>query len=180
MRECGLENFTIEVIERCETPEQTKARERFWIKVLKCKLPNGYNQSDGGESVKPKNWRRAAQFGRSLIEMTIAESLKRFRKEFRLTQKSVADTLKISQQSYQVYEKDSVPSARIILELATKFSVSADYLLGLTDVPRPVPADRKLVAAIAACRDTIQEVLAQVDKEIADQQSPQPSQGAAQ
>jgi len=112
--------------------------------------------------------------------MTIAESLKRFRKEFRLTQKSVADTLKISQQSYQVYEKDSVPSARIILELATKFSVSADYLLGLTDVPRPVPADRKLVAAIAACRDTIQEVLAQVDKEIADQQSPQPSQGAAQ
>ena len=49
MRECGLENFTIEVIERCETLEQAKRQERFWIRVLNSKVPNGYNQSDGGE-----------------------------------------------------------------------------------------------------------------------------------
>ena len=46
MRTCELENFTLEVIERCET--QSQANERFWIKVLKCRVPNGYNQSNGG------------------------------------------------------------------------------------------------------------------------------------
>ena len=33
MRQCGLENFTIEVIETCETQG-----ERFWIKFLNCTI----------------------------------------------------------------------------------------------------------------------------------------------
>ena len=49
MRKCGLENFTIEGIERCETLEQAKHQECFWIRVLNCTVPNGYNQSNGGE-----------------------------------------------------------------------------------------------------------------------------------
>ena len=49
MRQCGLDNFTIEVIEICETAEQARQREIFWINVLKCKMPNGYNRSNGGE-----------------------------------------------------------------------------------------------------------------------------------
>lgn len=55
MRDCGLENFTIEVIERCETQAQLNERERFWIRVLNCKLPNGYNQNDGGTGGCRKN-----------------------------------------------------------------------------------------------------------------------------
>ena len=49
MRDCGLENFTIEVIERCETQAQANERERFWIRVLNCRMSNGYNRSNGGE-----------------------------------------------------------------------------------------------------------------------------------
>ena len=30
---CGLENFTIEIIEKCEMQEQANKRERFWINV---------------------------------------------------------------------------------------------------------------------------------------------------
>ena len=48
MRECGLENFTIEIIERCENQNELNEREKFWIKVLKSKSPNGYNLSNGG------------------------------------------------------------------------------------------------------------------------------------
>ena len=55
MRDCGLENFTIEVIERCETQAQLNERERFWIRVLNCKVPNGYNQNDGGAGSCRKN-----------------------------------------------------------------------------------------------------------------------------
>ena len=67
--------------------------------------------------------------------MTVAESLKRFRKEFSLKQKDIAAMLGVSPQAYQVYENKSVPSANIIVKLANAYNVSADYLLGLSDVP---------------------------------------------
>lgn len=39
----------IEVIEECETQEQLNEREKFWIRKLNCKHPNGYNFTEGGE-----------------------------------------------------------------------------------------------------------------------------------
>lgn len=70
--------------------------------------------------------------------MTIGESLKRFRKEMGLNQRQVATNLEIPYQSYQGYEYDrNVPSANVIIKLATIFNVSTDYLLGLSDVPNP-------------------------------------------
>ena len=60
MRDCGLENFTIEIIEHCENQAELNEREKFWIKVLKSKIPYGYNQIDGGggfqKSSKRKNF----------------------------------------------------------------------------------------------------------------------------
>ena len=60
MRECGLENFTVEIIEHCENQAELNEREKFWIKVLKSKIPYGYNQIDGGggfqKSSKRKNF----------------------------------------------------------------------------------------------------------------------------
>ena len=49
MRQLGLDKFIIEVIEECETPEQANERERALIKSFNCKVPNGYNLTDGGE-----------------------------------------------------------------------------------------------------------------------------------
>lgn len=70
--------------------------------------------------------------------MTINEALQRFRKEYHLTRKEVADALGIKPQSYIYEKKDVTPSAKVICDLARAYSVSADYLLGLTDDPRPV------------------------------------------
>lgn len=52
IRKYGRENFKIEVLEECETPEQLNEREIFWIAKLNCKHPNGYNVTGGGESSK--------------------------------------------------------------------------------------------------------------------------------
>lgn len=52
MKECGAENFTIEVIEYCENQDHLNERESFWIKVLNCKVPNGYNLRKGGGGSK--------------------------------------------------------------------------------------------------------------------------------
>ena len=49
IRKYGWENFSVEVLEECDTKEQLNEREIFWIAALNCKTPNGYNRSDGGE-----------------------------------------------------------------------------------------------------------------------------------
>lgn len=51
IRKYGAENFTIEVLEECDTREQLNEREIFWIATLNCKAPNGYNLTDGGEGM---------------------------------------------------------------------------------------------------------------------------------
>ena len=72
----------------------------------------------------------------------IGESLNRFRKAFNLTQAQVADKLGILQQSYYKYEAGrNMPPASIILDLAGAYDVSADYLLGRSDEPRPPKLD---------------------------------------
>lgn len=49
IRKYGVENFSIEILEECDTCEQLNEREMFWIAALDRKHPNGYNFSDGGE-----------------------------------------------------------------------------------------------------------------------------------
>ena len=88
--------------------------------------------------------------------MTIAESLRRFRKEFKLSQKQVADTLGIKQPSYQIYESKTKPSAEVIIKLADAFDVTTDYLLGRSDEPRPPKFDAKTLALLRAMEDKFQ------------------------
>ena len=52
-------NFTVEVIEECETLEQLNEREIFWIAFFNCKHPNGYNLTDGGRNAIPSAESRA-------------------------------------------------------------------------------------------------------------------------
>jgi len=75
----------------------------------------------------------------SQIKERIGESLKRCRKNFNQTQGAVAEGLGILQQTYYKNEAGrAVPSALIIFKLAEHYNVSADYLLGLSDEPRPL------------------------------------------
>lgn len=99
--------------------------------------------------------------------MTIAKALKRFRKDLKLSQREVADVWGVTPQAYQIYERDKdavIPSAEVLKKIAVAFNVSMDYLVGLSDTPRPVPADKALVDAIKNARDSIQKVLSEVDR----------------
>ena len=74
--------------------------------------------------------------------MTIGEALKRFRTEFYLKQDDVADVLQVTRQAYHFYEKDKAnPPSQKILDLASTYDVSTDYLLGRSDEPRPPKFD---------------------------------------
>ena len=102
--------------------------------------------------------------------MEIKESLKRFRKEFKLNQTQVATTLEIPYQSYQCYEYGkNIPSASIIVKLATAYNVSADYLLGLSDDPNSnntqntlsgiSEIDKELIAALVDSQKSLKIAL---------------------
>lgn len=97
--------------------------------------------------------------------MTFGESLKRFRVSLGLNQKEFADVFNMKPPLYQRYESGkTTPSVDFIYKITNKYGVSADYLLGLSDTPRPVPADKALVDAIKNARDSIQKVLSEVDR----------------
>lgn len=46
----GWENFTVEILEVCETLEQLNEREKFWIAKYNSIAPNGYNLTEGGNN----------------------------------------------------------------------------------------------------------------------------------
>ena len=65
------------------------------------------------------------------FKMTVAEGLRRFRKEKKLTQSEVAHVLGIHQQAYQRYEVGKVlPIITVLIKLADAYNVSIDYLVG--------------------------------------------------
>ncbi|MBO4779055.1 MAG: helix-turn-helix transcriptional regulator [Selenomonadaceae bacterium] len=92
--------------------------------------------------------------------MTTGEALKRFRQEFGLKQKTVAQQVGVLPQVYSRYENDQrPPTVAILMTLAKAYGVTTDYLLGLTDTPRPAPDNAALLNALLDCRDLIQSAL---------------------
>lgn len=81
IQQCGIENFTIEIIERCQIQEQLNGREIFWIRVLNSKQPYGYNATIGGGGYQKKFTLsfRAKNFGKKewikLARMAIQDRL---------------------------------------------------------------------------------------------------------
>lgn len=68
--------------------------------------------------------------------MTLSDGLRRFRKEFKLTQKQIASGIGVAESLYQRYEYGKVvPSATVLVDIAESFNVSIDYLVGRTDNP---------------------------------------------
>lgn len=68
----------------------------------------------------------------------IGERLLDLRKDAGLTQDQLATALKINKHSISSYERDkSEPPDALKIEMARFFDVSVDFLLGLTNDPRP-------------------------------------------
>lgn len=69
--------------------------------------------------------------------MNLSEGLKRFRNEFCITQKEVADNAHISIRNYQDYEYGKVvPTATVLIAIANFYDISLDYLVGRSDNPK--------------------------------------------
>ena len=66
--------------------------------------------------------------------MDLSNSLKKFRKEMKVTQSQAAACAGVSVRIYQEYEYGkSVPTATVLIALADAYNVSLDYLCGRTE-----------------------------------------------
>ncbi len=65
--------------------------------------------------------------------------LKQLRKEHGYTQTDLAKLIGMEQNNYSKYERGEREIGRkTIIKLCQVYNISADYLLGLTDEPRPL------------------------------------------
>ncbi len=79
----------------------------------------------------------------------LASNIKSCRKEKRMTQQELADTLHVSQQTVGAWETGrAVPGADTLNELADFFGVTADYLLGRTPTPEFTAKEEKDIQSV--------------------------------
>ena len=125
----GIEHFTFEIIEECDTKEELNERERYWIAYFNCKSPNGYNFTDGGNSTS--NGRKSNE-----KNINFADRLKYLRKHQKLSQMEVCERTGISQSAYSRYEcGTNEPDLQTLKKLAMFFDCTVDYLLEIEGTP---------------------------------------------
>ena len=72
------------------------------------------------------------------------DHLRALREDRDLSQEAMAEFLNVHQTTYSDYELGySNMSAETLAKLAEFFDTSVDYLLGLTDEPRPYPRKKR-------------------------------------
>lgn len=65
------------------------------------------------------------------FKVPIAQRVKTLREEYNLTQRELAERLRVAHNTVSQYENGTVyPSLGLVVELARIFDVSTDYLLG--------------------------------------------------
>lgn len=87
--------------------------------------------------------------------LNIAESLKRARQKFNLSQADMANFLNSTPQNYAELEISGKRDPRIstLYKIASGLNVSLDYLTGLTDEPRPI---NQILAEMATAPNSVE------------------------
>ncbi len=80
------------------------------------------------------------QYKNSLKEINLIKSgqrIKSFRKELKLTQKEMAEELKVARSIFYLYESSKyLISTHLLYDMSKTYKISADYLLGRIDKPK--------------------------------------------
>ena len=129
IRKFGIENFSSEILETCQTKKQLNEREIFWIEKLNCKTPNGYNVKDGG-SFQNKSSKKIGE------QLKLGKTLRNLRKNFHLSQEQVAEKLNIPRTALVAIESDKRKIfAEELKNFAELYNVSLDELMYGTSKP---------------------------------------------
>ena len=143
MHECGTKDFNIEVIEYCESQQHLNKRERFWIRVLNSKIPNGYNVSDGGSSGANKNKPSILNYE---VTVKLGQIIREYRKVHDMSMGDFATLSGISKPYVSMIEanKNSRDGKPIVPSIATLQKVSRAIKISLNDLLRMLDDDAEI------------------------------------
>ena len=80
--------------------------------------------------------------------MSFEERLKIARNARKISQQRLAEKIFVSQAAYSKYEMgQATPNPDMLARLASELNVSADWLIGLTDEPKPAPKSSMVSSA---------------------------------
>lgn len=129
MQDCGLDNFTIEIIEECETQEQANERERFWIRVLKSRMPDGYNRSSGGEGHEVKVG--TAINNSSTNTLKLGEIIREYRQHNKISMGDFAKSSGLSKPYISMLEADKNSNGGKPIKPSVETLLKVSYAVGM-------------------------------------------------
>lgn len=92
--------------------------------------------------------------------MEMKELLLRVREAQKLNMRQFAEKIGVPYPAYRKYEVEGVmPPAVVIIKIAQALQVSADYILGLRDTPRPNEVSTEKTKKALALLDTLRACL---------------------
>ena len=146
---------------QCETQEQANERERFWIRVLKSKMPNGYNRTNGGEGGTHKQ--KNTSLGKEVFVMAIGDNIKNLRLQHSLSQLELANIVDVSDKAVSTWEQNKVmPRMGVIQKIADYFGIQKSELIEdnavvqapvKRSVKRPMPLNKDETKLISDYRN---------------------------
>ncbi len=72
--------------------------------------------------------------------MNYAQRIRALREDKDIKQREIAEIIKTSQSYYAQYENEKRPlPIEHLIKLCKYYNISADYILGFTDEPKPLP-----------------------------------------
>ncbi len=81
--------------------------------------------------------------------MSVSDKVKILLKRDNLTAKALTQELGLSATAISDWQRGkSSPSPDVLIAIAKKFNVSADWLLGLTDDPKPIVPSKEAIEAL--------------------------------
>lgn len=90
-------------------------------------------------------------------DSVLVNRLKEIKRWEGITQAEMARTLNLKPQTISNYFCGREPSCGVLVAICRRFQVSADYLLGLSDIPR-MQTDKELAAENQYLRERLQEI----------------------
>lgn len=90
--------------------------------------------------------------------MTICERLRSLREANGLTQAAIADFIGVKRNTYTTYESGRIPDIDVIVKLSKYYSVSIDYLLGISTETVLQTDEHKLLALYRRSNATLRDI----------------------
>ena len=141
IQKAGVENFTIEVIEQCETQEELDKRETFWIANMDCKHPKGYNCTSGGRHSQNKKTTVEKQIDprKEFFFKLIGAKIAYYRTLRDMSQKELAKRANLSTSSLSKIERgrynDNV-SVSLLFDIADGLQIDITMLVTFSDMEK--------------------------------------------